>query len=146
MLEAGDRQRLRAEPGQRRRIGVPAAEDHLQSDGAVESEVLRPVDDAHPAATEHAEDVVAGELRELARRQNFGTFRRRVPARATRIERFGFARPNARLIARRSVAGADARIERDIGLAFAAVDGGIGIGADRSRDRRSGFVGRIDHG
>ena len=41
---------------------VCASLHHLECNGAVQSQVPRLVDDAHPAATQHGFDVVAGDM------------------------------------------------------------------------------------
>ena len=76
----------------RKRVGScpsrGAAEDHLQRHDAVEADLPGPVDDAHAAATEHAEDFVARHARQRARlgrqddagRDRTGTARRCPPS------------------------------------------------------------------
>ena len=51
------------------RPGEGAGQEHLEGDGAVEPQVPRPVDDAHPAAAEHRLHLVAGDVRQLGGRQ-----------------------------------------------------------------------------
>ena len=61
MLDTGDGLGLRAEAGAFLPIGVIAAEDHLEGDDAVEAGLAGLVHDAHSAAAEDAEDLVAGD-------------------------------------------------------------------------------------
>jgi hypothetical protein len=55
VMQGGDRLRLVQEPQPVLRGGVLAAEDHLERDDPGRLELLRLVDDAHPAAAEDAE-------------------------------------------------------------------------------------------
>ena len=63
VLELGDGLGLGQEPGGGLGAGVLAGQDHLQGDGAVESDLAGLVDDAHAAAAEFAQDLVARECR-----------------------------------------------------------------------------------
>ena len=79
MLQAGEHRGLRAKAGQVLRAGLDPGQDHLQRHGAIETELPGLVDDAHAAAAEHPQDLVAGDLgqglRPLVRRTE-----RHVPA------------------------------------------------------------------
>ena len=63
VLELGDGLGLGQEAGGGLAAGVPAGQDHLQGDGAVESDLAGPVDDPHAAAAQLALDPVAGDDR-----------------------------------------------------------------------------------
>ena len=62
MLQAGERRGLRAEAGQVLRAGLEPGQDHLQRHGAIEAELPGLVHDAHTAAAEQPQDLVAGDL------------------------------------------------------------------------------------
>ena len=83
VLQLGGGRRLGPEPGELVGPGVAGPEDHLEGDEAVQRLLPRLVDDAHAAATELGQDLVArrGEVdRGLAGR----TVRRRRPSSAVR--------------------------------------------------------------
>ena len=61
VLEPGDGLGLGEEAGGGLGAGVRAGQDHLQGDGAVEPDLAGLVDDAHAAAAQLAQDLVAGE-------------------------------------------------------------------------------------
>ena len=63
VLEPRDGLGLGAEAGRLGRPGVAARQDHLERDLAIEADVPRPVDHAHPAAAELLQDLVAGQDR-----------------------------------------------------------------------------------
>ena len=66
MMEPGHGLGLGQKTGAIAFIGVGPGEDHLQSDDAVEARLPRLVDDAHAAASEGGQDVVAGNFRQRA--------------------------------------------------------------------------------
>ncbi len=59
VLQPGHRLRLDTESRQRLWSGVPAGQDHLESDGAFQGQMPRLIDDAHAAAAKHPLDLVA---------------------------------------------------------------------------------------
>ena len=61
VLEPGDRLGLGEEAGGGLGRGVGAGQDHLQGAGAVEPDLAGLVDDAHAAAAQLAQDLVAGD-------------------------------------------------------------------------------------
>ena len=63
VLQRRDRLGLAPEPLPLGRPGVRPGQDHLQRDGAVEGELPGLVDDAHPAAADLPDDLVAGDQR-----------------------------------------------------------------------------------
>jgi hypothetical protein len=63
VLEARHRLGLGAKACQRLRTGVGARQDHLEGDDSLEALLSRLVDDAHGAAAQLAQDVVAGNRR-----------------------------------------------------------------------------------
>ena len=60
--ELGDRLGLDPEAGQMLRRRLAPANDHLERDQAVQPRLSGLVDDAHPAAAERSQDLVAGDL------------------------------------------------------------------------------------
>ena len=60
VLQSGDRLRLDAEPLPLRGAGISAAQDHFQGDDAVEADLPGLVNDAHAAAVQLLQDLVAG--------------------------------------------------------------------------------------
>ena len=63
VLQLGRWPRPRQEADRRRRLGVDAGQDHLQGTGAVQPDLPGLVDDAHAAAAQLAQDLVAGDDR-----------------------------------------------------------------------------------
>ena len=61
VLKPGDRLRLGQEASGRLDAGMGAAQDHLQDAGAVQKDLPGAVDDAHAAAAQLAQDLVAGD-------------------------------------------------------------------------------------
>ena len=66
MLQAGDGLGLTAEAGQLALVGIAAGQNHFQGDDAVGLDLPGPVDNAHSAASEDAQDLVAGDGRQHA--------------------------------------------------------------------------------
>jgi hypothetical protein len=62
VLESGNGLSLRAEAGQVGAAGVVAGQDHLQRHQAAQADLTGLVDDAHAAAAQLAQDLVAGNL------------------------------------------------------------------------------------
>ena len=71
MLQPRDCLGLGVEAGDLGRAGVAAGQDHLERHLAIEADVPRPVDHAHPAATELLHDLVPGHDRTRAGRGRF---------------------------------------------------------------------------
>ncbi len=61
----GDRLGLDAESGQKIRIRVAPADDHLEGNQAIQANLAGLVDDPHPSLAERLEELVAGNLREI---------------------------------------------------------------------------------
>ena len=79
VLEPRDGLGLGAEAGRLGHAGVAPRQDHLERHLAIEADMPRPVDHAHPAAAELPQDLIAGQLRARARRRRIA-----VPRRPTR--------------------------------------------------------------
>ncbi len=74
VLQPGDGLRLGQEAGGRLGRGMGTAQDHLQGAGAVQADLPGAVDDAHAAAAQLAQDLVAGDGRDgpLSRSRRIG--------------------------------------------------------------------------
>ena len=129
VLQAGERRGLGAKAGQVLRAGLEPGQDHLQRHGAIEAELPGLVHDAHAAAAEQPQDLIAGDLgqglRPLVRRAE-----RYVPAVDRRPVRSGPA-------ARRGTRESAGRTRRGRGRAR-------GAGETRAR-RRSARARRPGH-
>ena len=67
VLQPGDGPGFLIEAGELLRAGVPAGENHLEGDEPIQPRLPGLVDDAHAAAAQLREDLVAGNLREFTR-------------------------------------------------------------------------------
>ena len=83
-------------------VGVGAGQDHLQGDGAVEPDLAGPVDHAHAAAAQLAQDLVArddrGRTPGTLRRQDIGPGRCVWIGRVAVLRGGGTVRPRRRAI------------------------------------------------
>ena len=64
MLQLGDRLGLAQESGDGLGPGMSAGQDHLDGAGAIEADLPGLIDDAHAAAAQLTEDLIAGESRD----------------------------------------------------------------------------------
>jgi len=89
LVQPRHRFRFRPEALELLGIGVLAAEDHLERDQAIQSQVPGPVDDAHAAAADLGQEFVTGHPGEIARRRRFGDRDRSGSGRCRLARRWG---------------------------------------------------------
>jgi hypothetical protein len=75
VLEAGDGLGFGPEPAQETGAGVVAGEDHLEGDETIQLHLAGAIDDAHAAASELTQDLVARHSREGSRHRRTGATR-----------------------------------------------------------------------